>query len=106
MRIEGVEEKEAENKTWDQCKEKVSSILKSKLKISNAKIERARGVPGRKRSHNKDNPSTIFFKFYSHEDKESIMQNVNKSKDTGYYINKDFSKATFNVRTESWDELK
>ena len=34
------------------------------------------------------------------------MQNVSKSKDTGYYINKDFSKATFNDRTESWDELK
>ena len=45
MRIEGVDEKEAESKTWDQRKEKVSSILKSKLKINNAKIERARGVP-------------------------------------------------------------
>ena len=32
------------------------------------------------------------------------MQNVNKSKDTGYYINKDFSKATFNVT--KWCENK
>ena len=63
MRIEGVDEKEAESKTWDQCKEKVSSILKSKLKVNNAKIKRARGVPKRKRSHNKDNPRTILSNF-------------------------------------------
>ena len=33
LRIESVEE-EADNENWDQCKEKVSSILKSKLKIT------------------------------------------------------------------------
>ena len=33
LRTESVEE-EADNETWDQCKEKVSSILKSKLKIT------------------------------------------------------------------------
>ena len=31
--------------------------------MNNAKIERARGVPKRKRSHNKDNPRTIFSNF-------------------------------------------
>ena len=43
LRIEGFEEEEEEetdNETWDQCEEKVSSILKSKnLKIYNVKIE-------------------------------------------------------------------
>ena len=39
-RIEGVEEEEeAGNGTWYQCKEKVSSISKSKHKINNVKIE-------------------------------------------------------------------
>ena len=33
LRTEVVEQ-EADNETWDQCKEKVSSILKSKLKIT------------------------------------------------------------------------
>ena len=32
------------------------------------------------------------------------MQNVSKSKDTGCYINRDFSKATFNVT--KWCENK
>ena len=27
-------------------------------------------------------------------------------KDTGYYINEDFSKATLNIRAELWDEVK
>ena len=64
LRIEGVEE-EADNETWDHCKEKVRSILKSKLKISNVKIERAHRIPRRKRRHNKDKPRTIVFKLHS-----------------------------------------
>ena len=60
----------------------------------------------RKRSHNKDKPRTIVFKLHSYEDKERIMRNVYQLKDTDYYINKDFSKATLNVRAEMWDEGK
>ena len=54
LRIEGVEEEEAENETWNQSKEKVSSILKPKLEINNVKIERVHRIPRIKRSHNKD----------------------------------------------------
>ena len=60
----------------------------------------------RKRNHNKDKPRTIVFKLHSYEDKERIMRNVYQLKNTGYYINKDFSKATLNVRGELWDEGK
>ena len=60
----------------------------------------------RKRNHNKDKPRTIVFKLHSYEDKERIMRNVYQLKNTGYYINKDFSKATLNVRAEMWDEGK
>ena len=84
----------------DQYKEKVSNILKFKLKRSNVKLERAHRIPRKKRSHNKDKPRTMFFKLHSYEDKESIMRNVYQLKDTGYYINKDFSKATLNIRAE------
>ena len=56
----------------------------------------------RKRNHNKDKPRTIVFKLHSYEDKERIMRNVYQLKNTGYYINKDFSKATLNVRAELW----
>ena len=60
----------------------------------------------RKRNHNKDKPRTVVFKLHSYEDKERIMRNVYQLKNTGYYINKDFSKATLNVRAEMWDEGK
>ena len=73
MTIESVEEEEeADNENWHQCKEKVSSILKSKLIISNVKIERVHRIPRRKRSHKKDKPGTIVFKLYFYEDKENI----------------------------------
>ena len=32
------------------------------------------------------------------------MQNVHQLKDTGYYINENFGKATLNIRAEFWDE--
>ena len=60
----------------------------------------------RKRNHNKDKPRTIVFKLHSYEDKERIMRNVYQLKDTDYYINKGFSKATLNVKAELWDEGK
>ena len=109
MRIEGVvEEEEADNETLDQYKEKVSNILKFKLKRSNVKLERAHRIPRKERSHNKDKPRTMFFKLHSYEDKESLMRNVYQLKDTGYYINKDKEKgkATLNIRAELWDEVK
>ena len=34
------------------------------------------------------------------------MLNVYQLKDTDYYINEDFSKATLNIRAELWDEVK
>ena len=45
MKIEGFKEGKAGSETWNQCKEKVSGILKSKLKIKNVKIERAQRIP-------------------------------------------------------------
>ena len=49
--IEGVaEEEEADDENWNQSKEKVSSISKSKLKVDNVKIEQSLRLPRRKRS--------------------------------------------------------
>ena len=85
MRIEDLEEEEeADNETLDWCKEKVSSILKSKLEKNNVKIEQAHTIPTRKRSHNKDKPRNIVFKLHLYEDKKSILWNVYQLKDTGY----------------------
>ena len=57
LRIEGFEEEEeADNETWDQCEEKVSSILKSKnLKIYNVKIEQDHIISRKKAAITKAN---------------------------------------------------
>ena len=57
LRIEGFEEEEeADNETWDQCEEKVSSILKSKnLKICNVKIEQDHIISRKKAAITKAN---------------------------------------------------
>ena len=34
------------------------------------------------------------------------MRNVYEVKDTGYYINEDFIKATLNIRADLWDKVK
>ena len=91
-------------KTVDQCQQKVNSALKSK--INNVKIEQAHRIPKRKRSDNKDKSRTIVFKLHSDEGKENVMRNLYQLKDTGYYINKDFSKATLNITARLWDEVK
>ena len=43
---------------------------------------------------------------HSYDDKESVMRIVCQLKDTGYYINEDFSKDTLNIRAKLWDEVK
>ena len=57
LRIEGFEEEEeADNETWDQCEEKVSSILKSKnYKIYNVKIEQDHIISRKKAAITKAN---------------------------------------------------
>ena len=35
-----------------------------------------------------------------------ILKNVRKWKDTGYYINEDFSKEAVEIRKESWKKVK
>ena len=66
--------------------------------MNNVKIERTCRIHRRKRSHIKKKPSTIVFKSYSYEDREKMKQNVYQLKDTGYYINKGFSKAALNIK--------
>ena len=58
LRTEGFEEEEeeADNETWDQCEEKVSSILKSKnYKIYNVKIEQDHIISRKKAAITKAN---------------------------------------------------
>ena len=45
-------------------------------------------------------------KFSSDKTKEMIVKNARKLKDTGYYINEEFSKETVETRKENWKKVK
>ena len=69
--------------------------------LRNIKIERAHRT-GKKKE---DTPRTIVAKFSSSKTKELIL-NARKLNDTGYYINKDFSKGTVEIRKVNWKNVK
>ena len=50
--------------------------------------------------------SGIVVKFSSDKTKEMIAKNARKLKDTGYYINEEFSKETVETTKENWKKVK
>ena len=103
LRIDGM--KESRNESWEECEEKIKGILRSKLGIDrHVEIERAHRM-GRYNERN-ENPRTIIFKLLNWKDRETILNNSNRLKDTGIFINEDFSDATMEIRKELRKEKK
>ena len=100
LRVDGVRENEGES--WNETEIKVKKLLRDRLKIDDVIIERAHRM-GKK---NKDKPRTIIFKLLSYKDKERIMKNRKMLKNTGIFINEDFSDATMKIRKELRIEMK
>lgn len=98
LRIDGIKENNQE--TWEECEEKVLRVLKTKMGIENVMIERAHRMGRRKN----ETTRTIIFKLLNWKDKELILKN--KLKDTGIFINEDYSEATNNIRKELRKEMK
>ena len=70
--------------------------------LLNIKVERTHRTGEKK----EDTSRTIVAKFSSYKTKETILKNARKLKDTGYYINEDFSKETVEIRKENWKKVK
>lgn len=102
LKIDGI--KESEKETWEECEEKIKDVLKNKLNVSGIEIERAHRM-GRKRFGNVK-PRTIIFKLLNWKQKELILKNTKRLKDTGIYINEDFSDATIEIRKKLLTEMK
>ena len=98
LRVDGIDENEGE--TWDQTEAKIQRLLKDKLYFNDTiNIERAHRM-GKKngRRDNNDRPRTIIIKLLNYKDKVKILKNAKKLKDTGIYINEDFSVETNEIR--------
>ncbi|XP_065674047.1 uncharacterized protein LOC136090992 [Hydra vulgaris] len=105
IRIDGVRENEKE--TWDQIEKKVQQIFNDQLKISNIIIERAHRIERRFNVEKiKNKPRTIILKLLNYKDKENILENAKMLKDTGNFINEDFSFKTNKIRRELSGKMK
>ena len=102
LRIDGVEE--TPNETWDICEGKVQDIVKSKLGIT-AEIEFDRCHRNSKFKKNQAKPRTIVCRLLRFKDKEKILQNSKKLKNTGTFIYEDFCKETMELRKSLWEEV-
>ena len=103
LRIDGINE--SVNESWNESEQKVSEMFANKLGLNNIVIERAHR--GNLSKHQKDmkKPRTIILKLLSYKDKEKIMVNVNKLKNSGIYVNEDFSKDTIEIRKKLWENV-
>ncbi|XP_057304910.1 uncharacterized protein LOC130641911 [Hydractinia symbiolongicarpus] len=101
LRIDGLAEHE--KGSWEDCKQKVKNLLKQKLNLENIIIERIHRV---RPMTEKEGPRTIVAKLLNWEDKEAILMNAKKLKNTCIYIYEDFSAATRLIRKEKWIEVR
>ena len=104
LRIDGLTE--SNNESWDECEEKVQSVLINKLGLKGVVIERAhRGSKSASKAR-KDVPRTVVLKLLNFQDKVKIMKNCKKLRNTGIYINEDFCKETNELRKKLWEDVK
>ena len=101
IRIDGI--KENENETWQECKMKVGKFLETNFNLKDIRIERAHRI---KSSSAKAGPKTIVAKILDWDDKQTIINRSSELKNTGFFINEDFSAETLEIRKKLWSEVK
>ena len=103
LKIDGIPESIKE--TWAECEEKVKHFLKGTMEINKEiKIERTHRMGKTTRMDKR--PRTIIFQLSSWKDKELILKNRKKLKNTGYYVNEDFSEETLAIRKNLFRDMK
>ena len=102
IRVEGV--KEGDKEDWETSKRKLKKLLNDNLGLDaeNITIERAHRTG--KKINGKER--VIVAKLLNYEDKEEILKNSYKLKDTGIYINEDYSEETLRKRAELIPQMK
>ena len=100
IRVDGI--RESQNESWDETEGKMKQILTSHgIDIHNIAIERAHRI-----GKSKDGkPRTIVAKFLHFKDKQYVMYNAKKLKNTELFINDDFSKETNDIRKKLSQEM-
>ena len=87
LRIDGI--KEEPNETWETCEKKIQDIIADKMGIeSDVEIDRCYRIGPRKTKtgQNRDRPRTVACRLNRFNDKQRILNNSKKLKNTGIYI--------------------
>lgn len=92
------------DESWEDTEKQVRHMIKNKLKLDESNIEIERAHRTGKVSESGSRPVAI--KFLRYKDKEDILSNAKKLKDTGIYINQSYSDKLNAKRTELWQEVK
>ena len=105
LRIDGL--RETPNETWKTCEGNVQEVLKNNLGFATeAEIDRCPRVKSRNQSgQHQGHPRTIICRFNKFKDKQQILNNAKKLRETGIYIYKDFSKDTMDLRKTLWEKV-
>ena len=102
IRIDGIEEKERE--AWEIYEAKATKVFKENLGIEKEIIiERAHRTKKNYKDKNKKCPRTIVLRSANFNDKNIILKNKNKLKESDVYIKKDFSRE---LRKKLLEEVK
>lgn len=100
LRIDGIQE--SDDESWEKCEEDLQNIIKDKLDIDK-EIEIDRCHRAGKKQYNR--PRTIVCRITNFKDKQLILKNAKKLKNTGIYIYEDFCRDTMELRKQLWEDV-
>ena len=104
IRIEGMPEKHEENA--EQTQQKVLKLLNDKMQLNNIAIDKIHRLPQKQNITRQSQPRTIIARLQKPSDRNMILKNSFKLKNTGIFINDDVSEGTMRIRKEKIDSLK
>ena len=99
LRIDGI--KEQPNETWEACEKKFQNIIVDKLRIeSDVEIDRCHRIgPCKTTGQNRDRRRTVVCRLNRFKDKQRILNNAKKLKNTGIYIHRIFQRTPWNLES-------
>ena len=105
LRIDGFQE--TPNETWKTCEEKVQEVLKNNLGFATEmEIDRCHRVKSCNQSgQHQGHPHTIICQLNKFKDKQQILNNAKKLRDTDIFIYEDFSKNTMDLWKTLWEKV-
>ena len=101
LRFDGIAESYREN--WEQTAEHVGKLVREKLGVAgDVSIQRAHRVG----NPNSDRPRTIIVNFLRFQDRQEILRNRHKLRDTNIFVNEDLCAASIAKQRQQWPELQ